>query len=243
MRPLHFYINGVFVCSAGWSSRYELARPIWLLSAFSRGLKVLMGGAATGTDVPVERVELTPTRHPLGMLIKAKVLNICGNSHFFFSPQTDSASLRSAAPSSSPALFHIGLAWGVSGGALFLGHLIRQLSLKLLHPHPPPIHPPTPSLPSELRSFTQPTQVQLDSLCSFIPYSFPCTKKKQNHKTFKLLNVLCCMFVLGFFFLSLAMGEFQMRAKFLPESAHVHLKEGCGSSPLLSPIIISHKYA
>lgn len=39
------------------------------------------GGPATGTDVPVKQVELATTRHPLGMLIKVKVLNICGNLH------------------------------------------------------------------------------------------------------------------------------------------------------------------
>lgn len=51
-----------------------------------------VGGPATGTDVPVKQVELAPTRDPLGMLIKAKVLNICGN-------------LRSPPPHTPPSSF------------------------------------------------------------------------------------------------------------------------------------------
>lgn len=77
-----------------WSSRYGLARPIWHPSAFSgEQRRCWEGGPARGTDVPVKRVELAPTRHPLGMLIKAKVLHICGNLHsFFFSASLTSAS-------------------------------------------------------------------------------------------------------------------------------------------------------
>lgn len=47
---------------------------------------------AAGTSVQVKRVELAPTRHPLGSIIKTKVLNICEQlSH----PAGSSASLDS----------------------------------------------------------------------------------------------------------------------------------------------------
>lgn len=154
---------------------------------------VARGGPATGTDVPVKRVELAPTRHPLGMLIKAKVLHICGNLHSFFF----SASLTSA---SSQQILHFILCrlgiwcWrrGEVGGGLllfeklFLGHVIRQPATRCCHSYCCSTF--FFRLPFVLLVLIQPKCKS--TLCNYVRYSFRC-KKNQN---IKLLNFICHFF-------------------------------------------------
>lgn len=90
--------------------------------------------------MPVKRVELAPTRHPLGMLIKAKVLHICGNLHSFFLGFTHECELPTDPPLHSAKTRQWGVGGRGGGGGclllfekLFLGHVIRQPATRCCH--------------------------------------------------------------------------------------------------------------
>lgn len=64
------------LCACSYS-RYVHAAPYGICQHSTEYREGVKSKRPAGTDMPAEQAELAPTRHPLGMLIKVKVVNIC----------------------------------------------------------------------------------------------------------------------------------------------------------------------